>query len=149
MVLDEHTRMEKKNPYVMTIGFDRTDPRHVRVADYLNSLPRKKAQYIVEAVLYYQNNVGMYYVSDNQRNGEETDKCGEKQDALQYETVQKMVMRVLEEQVKSQGAELFSKIQEVSDDKKKKESKEEFTTEDDVERAEIMGVISAFRDMKS
>ena len=45
----------KKNPYIMTIGFDRTDPGHVEVADFLNSLQRKKAQYIVDAVKSYQN----------------------------------------------------------------------------------------------
>ena len=39
----------------MTIGFDRTDPRHVEVADFLNSLQRKKAQYIVDAVICYKS----------------------------------------------------------------------------------------------
>lgn len=49
-----HTGMEKKNPFVMTIGFDKNDPDHVEVAEFLNSLPRKKAQYIVEAVRCYK-----------------------------------------------------------------------------------------------
>ena len=48
-----HTGTEKKNPFVMTIGFDQNDPEHVEVADFLNSLSRKKAQYIVEAVRCY------------------------------------------------------------------------------------------------
>ena len=49
-----HTGTEKKNPFVMTIGFDKNDPEHVEVAEFLNSLPRKKAQYIVEAVRCYR-----------------------------------------------------------------------------------------------
>ena len=47
--------MGKKNPYITTIGFDRTDPRHVQVAELLNSMTRKKAQYIVDAILAYQD----------------------------------------------------------------------------------------------
>ena len=49
-----HTGTEKKNPFVMTIGFDKNDPEHVEVAEFLNGLPRKKAQYIVEAVRCYR-----------------------------------------------------------------------------------------------
>lgn len=30
--------MEKKNPYVMTIGFRRNNADHTRVAEFLNSL---------------------------------------------------------------------------------------------------------------
>ena len=40
--------MEKKNPYITTIGFDKMNPRHVQVAEFLNSLKRKKADYIVK-----------------------------------------------------------------------------------------------------
>ena len=47
--------MEKKNPYIMTIGFKKEDPDHVYVAEFLNSLGRGKAQYIVKSVLAYQN----------------------------------------------------------------------------------------------
>ena len=46
--------MEKKNPYVMTIGFRRNNADHTRVAEFLNSLGREKAQYIVKAVLAFQ-----------------------------------------------------------------------------------------------
>lgn len=46
--------MEKKNPYVMTIGFNRRDPNHVKVAELLNEMGRGKAQYIVNAVMAYQ-----------------------------------------------------------------------------------------------
>lgn len=47
--------MEKKNPYIMTIGFKKDDPQHVSVAELLNGMGRGKAQYIVKAVLVYQN----------------------------------------------------------------------------------------------
>ena len=45
---------EKKNPYVMTIGFRKNNPEHIQVAEFLNSLEREKAQYIVKAVLTYR-----------------------------------------------------------------------------------------------
>ena len=47
--------MGKKNPFVTTIGFNRHDPAHVEVAQFLNGMERGKAQYIVDAVLAYQN----------------------------------------------------------------------------------------------
>lgn len=47
--------MAKKNPYVMTIGFKKDDPDHLVVADFLNGIGHGKAQYIVKAVLAYQN----------------------------------------------------------------------------------------------
>lgn len=46
--------MEKRNPYVTTIGFRKDDPDHVYVAELLNSMGRGKAQYIVKAILAYQ-----------------------------------------------------------------------------------------------
>ena len=42
----------KKNPYVFTIGFDETDPTHVRAAGILNGT-KKKAQLIAAAILSY------------------------------------------------------------------------------------------------
>ena len=48
--------MAKKNPYVFTIGFDETDPGHVRAAEILNGT-KKKAQLIVAAILSYVDGV--------------------------------------------------------------------------------------------
>ncbi len=45
--------MGKKNPYVFTIGFDKSDPDHVYVTDLLNATD-KKAKLIVAAVLTYE-----------------------------------------------------------------------------------------------
>lgn len=47
--------MEKKNPFVTTVGFKKDDPDHIYVAKLLNSMGRGKAQYIVKAVIQYQN----------------------------------------------------------------------------------------------
>ena len=47
--------MGKKNAFVTTIGFNKNDPAHVQVAEFLNGMERGKAQYIVNAVLAYQN----------------------------------------------------------------------------------------------
>ena len=46
--------MEKKNPFVTTVGFKKDDPDHVYVAELLNAMRRGKAQYIVKAVLVYK-----------------------------------------------------------------------------------------------
>ncbi len=71
-----YTGTEKKNPFVMTIGFNKNDPEHVEVAEFLNSLPRKKAQYIVEAVRCYrgmqQENAGD--VKEEKNAGKQPDK---------------------------------------------------------------------------
>lgn len=48
--------MAKKNPYVFTIGFDETDPVHVRAAEILNGT-KKKAQLIAAAILSYVDGV--------------------------------------------------------------------------------------------
>ena len=55
--------MAKKNPYVFTIGFDETDPAHVRAAEILNGT-KKKAQLIAAAILSYIDGVGPERVVD-------------------------------------------------------------------------------------
>ena len=72
--------MEKKNPYVTTIGFNRKDPNHVRVAEFLNKMGRGKAQYIVNAVMAYQN--------------EEKTKDGFN---LDYREIRKVIQEIMEE----------------------------------------------------
>ena len=87
--------MEKKNPYVMTIGFKKEDPDHIMVAELLNSMGRGKAQYIVKAVLVYQN---------LQQSGELPKGGGI---GLDYEAVRKIVLQVLEER-DGQGTRLLN-----------------------------------------
>lgn len=44
---------EKRIPYRFTIGFSPGDPAHQAVADLLNQQGRRKAQFLVNAVLHY------------------------------------------------------------------------------------------------
>lgn len=78
--------MGKKNPYVTTIGFNRRDPAHVEVAQFLNSMERGKAQYIVDAVLAYQNGIPA--------GGSVSQGAGRLAD---YELIRKIVLQVMEE----------------------------------------------------
>lgn len=77
--------MEKKNPYIMTIGFKKEDPDHVYVAELLNSMGRGKAQYIVKAVLAYQS---------RKQNGEFPQPTGLPFD---YDIIRRIVLQVMEE----------------------------------------------------
>ncbi len=76
--------MEKKNAFVTTIGFNKNDPNHVAVAELLNSMKRGKAQYIVNAVLAWQNG----------GNPGETGSVGP---PLDYEKIRRFVLQVLDE----------------------------------------------------
>lgn len=78
--------MEKKNPYVMTIGFRRNNADHTRVAEFLNSLGREKAQYIVKAVLAFQ--------LMEERGEVPTDARA----AYNYESIRRIVLQILKEQ---------------------------------------------------
>ncbi|MEY8333511.1 hypothetical protein AALB53_10445 [Lachnospiraceae bacterium 47-T17] len=78
--------MGKKNPLVTTVGFNRHDPAHVEVAQFLNSMERGKAQYIVDAVMAYQRG-GQAGVSVLSGAGRIAD----------YEAIRKIVLQVMEE----------------------------------------------------
>ena len=78
--------MAKKNPYVTTIGFNKEDPDHVYVADFLNSMGRGKGQYIVKAIMAYQNpeggSSGHVVVP-----------------AVDYEKIKSFVLKIIEEKI--------------------------------------------------
>lgn len=78
--------MGKKNPFVTTVGFNRHDPAHVEVAQFLNGMERGKAQYIVDAVIAYQSGgqAGVSVLSGTERMAD-------------YETIRKIVLQVMEE----------------------------------------------------
>lgn len=76
--------MAKKNPYVTTIGFNKEDPDHVYVADFLNAMGRGKGQYIVKAIMAYQNLGGV-------ASGHVVVP------AVDYEKIRAFVLQVLEE----------------------------------------------------
>lgn len=94
--------MGKKNPYVMTIGFNRHDPAHVEVAQFLNGMERGKAQYIVDAVMAYQNG-GPAKISVSSGAGRLTD----------YDTIRMIVLQVMEE--RENGA--YSSNRKVTEEK--------------------------------
>ena len=78
--------MAKKNPYVTTIGFNKEDPDHVYVADFLNSMGRGKGQYIVKAIMAYQNPEGIsggHVVVP----------------AVDYEKIKSFVLKIIEEKI--------------------------------------------------
>lgn len=78
---------EKKNPYVMTIGFRKDNPEHIQVAEFLNSLEREKAQYIVKAVLTYRT---------LEEKGEVPQTGGAA--SYDYETIKSIVLQIMREQ---------------------------------------------------
>ena len=45
--------MAKKDPYKFTIQFNGGDPSHQQIAEMLNQQGRRKAQFLVNAVLHY------------------------------------------------------------------------------------------------
>lgn len=96
--------MEKKNPYIMTIGFKKEDPDHVYVAEFLNSLGRGKAQYIVKAVLAYQN---------GQQNGEILQPA---ENPFDYDTIKQIVLKVMEERERQTG-NVIGTVQEIESEK--------------------------------
>lgn len=73
--------MAKKNPYVFTIGFDETDPSHVRAAEILNGT-KKKAQLIAAAILSYVDGID-----------------SEKVPELHLETLQPFVERLIQKEI--------------------------------------------------
>lgn len=82
--------MGKKNAFVTTIGFNKNDPAHVQVAEFLNGMERGKAQYIVNAVLAYRT---------LQENGD----MGYAGAAPDYEKIRRFVLQVIEEHERDKG----------------------------------------------
>lgn len=115
--------MEKKNPFVTTVGFKKDDPDHIYVAELLNSMGRGKAQYIVKAVMLYQN----------------MQKRGSAGDSYNYEHIRKVVLQVLEER---EGATLQQKEETeacISKEKLQKDEWEYMELDDNV----ISGIITS------
>lgn len=94
----------KKNPYIMTIGFKKEDPDHVYVAEFLNSLGRGKAQYIVKSVLAYQN---------GKQNGEILQPA---ENPFDYDTIKQIVLQVMEERERQTG-NVIGTVQEIESEK--------------------------------
>lgn len=76
--------MAKKNEFVTTIGFNQNKEEHRRVAGILNRMNRGKADYIVKAVLFYENAF---------RDGDVLIQ----EATIDYERVKQYVLQVIEE----------------------------------------------------
>lgn len=124
--------MEKKNPFVTTVGFKKDDPDHVYVAQLLNSMGRGKAQYIVKAVMLYQ---------DMQESGEAVLTGG----TYDYERIRRVVLQVIEERERQIGVP----VREVAlpEEKKKELEQEEdmLTSLDEDALNGIMASLAAFQ----
>ena len=71
----------------MTKGFKKNNPEHIQVAEFLNSLEREKAQYIVKAVLTYRT---------LEEKGEVPQTGGAV--SYDYETIKSIVLQIMREQ---------------------------------------------------
>lgn len=83
---------EKKDQFKFTIQFSPGDPHHRQVTELLNGQGRRKAQFIVNAVLHYLN-------------------CKETPDIsapapLDYATIEKVVLQVLERRLSHQESDM-------------------------------------------
>lgn len=76
--------MGKKNPYIMTIGFNKEDPEHRRAAGLLNDMGRGKASYIAKAILTYET----------MRASEEFSSTGI---GMDYESLRNVVLKIIAE----------------------------------------------------
>ena len=125
--------MEKKNPFVTTVGFKKDDPDHIYVAQLLNSMGRGKAQYIVKAVMLYQ---------DMQESGEAV-HTGSTYD---YERIRKVVLQVIEERESETGI-LIKKVplEEIPKEELKPKKEDVFTSLDEDALSGIMASLAAFQ----
>lgn len=126
--------MEKKNPFITTVGFKKDDPEHVYVAELLNSMGRGKAQYIVKAVMVYQK---------WQQNGKVTPSVG---NSFDYARIRSIVYQVLEEKEQQNGS---LKLEQVVMRQEKSEQKEEvdlLSVLDDNTVNGILASIAAFQE---
>ena len=118
--------MEKKNPYIMMIGFKKEDPDHAYVAELLNSMGRGKAQYIVKAILAYQN---------RKQSG---DVLQPARVTFDYDAIKRVVLQVIEEKEAQVDAE-----QEVVTEKEKNDLLQDF---DENALIGIMKCLEAFQE---
>lgn len=81
--------MAKKEPYKFTIQFNGGDPSHIQIAEMLNQQGRRKAQFLVNAVMHYIH-------------------CSETPDipqptVLDIDAIEQIVIRIMKEQSVNNG----------------------------------------------
>lgn len=125
--------MEKKNPFVTTVGFKKDDPDHIYVAELLNSMGRGKAQYIVKAVMLYQ---------DMQESGEVPQSAGSGYD---YERIRRVVLQVIEEREQQLGQPVKEMGAVKEPQKEPEQEKDMLMSMDDDTLSGIMASLAAFQ----
>ncbi len=125
--------MGKKNPYITTIGFNRDDPEHIYVAEFLNNMSRGKAQYIVKAVLLYQNML---------ENGETVPNGGA---TYEYERIRSVVLQVIEERERNLGMPAKEVLLNETPKKQADPKEDMLTSLDDDALSGIMASLAAFQ----
>lgn len=124
--------MEKKNPFVTTVGFKKDDPDHIYVAKLLNSMGRGKAQYIVKAVMLYQ---------DMQESGEAVPTGG----TYDYERIRRVVLQVIEEREHQMGVHVMEDILPEENKKEPEQEEDMLTNLDEDALNGIMASLAAFQ----
>ncbi|WP_289301400.1 hypothetical protein [Sporofaciens musculi] len=123
--------MTKKNPYVFTIGFDETDPVHIRAAEILNGT-KKKAQLIAAAILSYVDGGDSEGIPDFHV---------EALEPLLEKLIQKELKKVMRDQLTSSDdkmAQLSESVLDLSPEEKRIEMDESITQN-------IMDAMDVFR----
>ncbi len=123
--------MGKKNAFVTTIGFNKNDPAHVQVAEFLNSMERGKAQYIVNAVLAYQSGA----------QAGDTPHAGQ---AVDYERIRQFVLQVMREQEGREMPHRVTAIEPVEPDATEDKAGMAFGFDEDA-LDDIMSSLEAFK----
>lgn len=121
----------KKNPYVFTIGFDETDPVHIRAAEILNGT-KKKAQLIADAILSYVDGDDSEGIPDFHV---------EALEPLLEKLIQKELKKVMRDQLTSSDdkmAQLSESVLDLSPEEKRIEMDESITQN-------IMDAMDVFR----
>lgn len=125
-------RMEKKNEYVITIGFNRKLEEHRKVAGLLNGMGRTKAQYIVNAVIAYE------------QEGTQTGQVNH--NSVDYEQVKYLIQQAIEEYMEGRkGDDVIVSKKEGKKTKAAKVSEEQKIELADDAWNGIMNSLRAFR----
>ena len=126
--------MEKKNPFVTTVGFKKDDPDHIYVAQLLNSMGRGKAQYIVKAVMGYRN---------IHQNGEVVPRTGS---SFDYDRIRSIVCQVLEERERQGNSQMPERTKAKQEESKPKEEDNLLSGLDEYALSGILASIAAFQE---
>ena len=120
---------KKKNPFIFTIGFDKSDPDHVYVTELLNTT-EKKAKLIVAAILAYTGR---------------TDETGNGSISMEPDMLRPMMQQIIREEVRNvlEGQDVSKINREMPTEVDLVE--EEPLRMDQTMRQNVVDAISAFR----